>query len=478
MISRQAGSRQCLLDSACPGGERLLRRGLVTNAFVVVSSSSERNATALSLGSAPPTLKAVQRRHGNVPYRSGAVTMFAQQCRPAPQWSHVPYILAAEGTHLDLIREASPERCKAVCEVTAGCNAVRWRWFKNQAECHLKAQCTQPDSVAAQTKSKTPPLKQRPYVTEFKWPCTAEAAFFPSPGLRRTLPPDEPTRLLSFDCAAPPNNASCCAHLRAEVARTPPHAWPDVTALRWPSFYRAPSQLLIRPPARREARGQRRWQGADAQLLCSETPTPRECPLAPLDRVDEAAEAMAQEERAAARGGRRGEGGRRRRHKGRGRSTRVEARAAAAEAAEAPHADTLFVRVARRVAARSFNGKEVVLAVSDGGGLPMFINMVASLAQHGHQHVLLLANEPATCALLRSDAAPACLWSSLLRRYHKRLRVYNVQPSSVQLLWLQRWYYVRRYAGLRLEPLTSGSAAALLRTRFGPRIGTASCWRG
>ena len=70
--------------------------------------------------------------------------------------------------------------------------------------------------------------------------------------------------------------------------------------------------------------------------------------------------------------------------------------------------------------------------------------MVASLARHGHRHVLILANRAATCRRLASAAAPPCLHSSLLRRFTPKLRSYGVRPGSVQLLWLQRWYYMRR----------------------------------
>ena len=203
-ISRQANSRRCLLDTACPGGERLLLR-----------QRSDASARRERPGA---TTRAVQRRYGAVPYSVGAVTMFAVHCRPVPQWHNVPYMLAAEGAHISVEwSESGPERCKQLCEVTASCNAVRWRWWKGRAECHLKAQCTEPGSNAS-NKVSTAPQGKHKFVTDFKWPCVDEVAF-PTPGLRRSLPPDEPTGLLSFDCAAARGgaaapNASGCAYLR------------------------------------------------------------------------------------------------------------------------------------------------------------------------------------------------------------------------------------------------------------------------
>ena len=263
-VSRQANSRQCLLDTACPGGDRLLLR-----------QSSDASARRETPGA---TTRAVQRRYGAVPRSIGAVTMFAAHCRPVPQWHNVPYMLAAEGAHISVEWAPSPERCKQLCEVTASCNAVRWRWWKGRAECHLKAQCTEPGSSAA-SKVSTAPQGKHKFVTDFKWPCVDEVAF-PTPGLRRSLPPDEPTGLLSFDCAAarggaPRSNTSGCFYLRPAVAAAVaarslgptgstsrpgvapgavPGVAPEVTELRWPSFYAAPSTLLIRPRSRRGAR--------------------------------------------------------------------------------------------------------------------------------------------------------------------------------------------------------------------------------
>lgn len=122
---------------------------------------------------------------------------------------HVPYIFESEGAHLSLIYEASSERCKALCEVTAACNAVRWRqktrWL---VECHLKSQCVTP---GRERPTKAPPLHNNPFQTEYKFPCTTEVVAFPQPGIRRSLPPDEPTG------ACPGPTARLAA--RAELSR-------------------------------------------------------------------------------------------------------------------------------------------------------------------------------------------------------------------------------------------------------------------
>ena len=94
-ISRKGDSTPCMLDTACPGGDRLLDRLL----------RLQKADTAPA-----PTIKAVQRRHSDLPLEEGAVTMFATRCRPAPEWHRAPYILKEEGAHLSLRYEASVER--------------------------------------------------------------------------------------------------------------------------------------------------------------------------------------------------------------------------------------------------------------------------------------------------------------------------------------------------------------------------------
>ena len=113
----------------------------------------------------------------------------------------------------------------------------------------------------------------------------------------------------------------------------------------------------------------------------------------------------------------------------------------------------LFDTVARAVAARSFNGREVVVLTSNLEGLPLAINLMANLANFGHQHALMLADHPATCrALASSRSPPACVFSSLLRReYRQTLRMYVSNP--VWILWLQRYMYFLRLIRLGLSPL-------------------------
>ena len=71
-ISRDADSRYCWLDTACPGGDRQLDRFLAPPAPQPPLPS--------------PSIKAVRRRHGTSPYIAGASSMFAVRCRPLPKW--------------------------------------------------------------------------------------------------------------------------------------------------------------------------------------------------------------------------------------------------------------------------------------------------------------------------------------------------------------------------------------------------------
>ena len=103
----------------------------------------------------------------------------------------------------------------------------------------------------------------------------------------------------------------------------------------------------------------------------------------------------------------------------------------------------LFELVANDIAARSFSGKEVVLLTSNIDGLPMSVNLIANLAQFGHQHSLLLADSKATCDRLVSATPPACVWSSMLSgQYPEGVRVYI--HNRIWVLWLQRYAYVHR----------------------------------
>ena len=112
---------------------------------------------------------------------------------------------------------------------------------------------------------------------------------------------------------------------------------------------------------------------------------------------------------------------------------------------------TLFRRVARQVAARSFNGKELILACTDRAGMHIAVNLAANLASVHLHHLLLLGADQDTCPALRRSDPPFCVWSSLLRRHWMRLKQYGV--TKIRLLWLQRYYYVAALISLGINVL-------------------------
>ena len=65
--------------------------------------------------------------------------------------------------------------------------------------------------------------------------------------------------------------------------------------------------------------------------------------------------------------------------------------------------------------------------------------------------MLLLGADRASCRVLRQRSAPACGWSSLLRSHTRRLRDYAV--GQLQLIWLQRWYYLLRLVSAGLNAM-------------------------
>jgi hypothetical protein len=124
---------------------------------------------------------------------------------------------------------------------------------------------------------------------------------------------------------------------------------PDqVTALAWPDYYRPPLRPQIRANSNKSNRTlrqkQRLWYGKDVACVsfsdCSDL--------------------------------------------------NAGARASSWEAS--PLGVSAFDEVVAEVAARSFNGREVVLLTSNMGGLPLVINLVANLAQVSVQptHPVLL----------------------------------------------------------------------------------------
>ena len=352
---------------------------------------------------------------------AGAITMLTRkECRARPTWYKLTYRLPIEGDMLGTIAVESPERCREVCDKVPGCNSfahqimdldfeARTPGFS--ARCYLKGRCAQPTSPEPRldvdpTKAGQLARLRGRFVSHYKWPCTDEAVLYPLPGLRRSLPPDVPSALVSLDCkpGAPSaakggfittGNALPAERVRGfcDSYRVPQ---PTVTEIRYPAFYQPPPKEVIRM-------GQRAaWQGRDVYAPLS----PAELQKLEGLRPGGPPAALREEERSIRR---------------------------------------LFELVAAEVAAKSFNGKEVILLTSNTEGLPLSINLIANLAQFGHHHTLMLAshaNGAAVCHQLTAAAPPPCVWSSLLTEYRNGLKGYVNTP--VWALWLQRYCYMLR----------------------------------
>ena len=352
---------------------------------------------------------------------AGAITMLTRkECRARPTWYKLTYRLPIEGDMLGTIAVESPERCREVCDKVPGCNSfahqvmdldLEARTPGFSARCYLKGRCAQPTSP--ETRLDVDPTKagqlsrlRGRFVSHYKWPCTDESVLYPLPGLRRSLPPDEPSGLVSLDCkpGAPSaakggfittGNALPAERVRGfcDSYRVPQ---PTVTEIRYPSFYQPPPQEVIKM-------GQRAaWQGRDVYAPLS----PAELQQLEGLRPGGPPAALREEERSIRR---------------------------------------LFELVAAEVAAKSFNGKEVILLTSNTEGLPLSINLIANLAQFGHHHTLMLASHAdgaEVCGHLIAAAPPPCVWSSLLTEYRNGLKGYVNTP--VWALWLQRYCYMQR----------------------------------
>ena len=340
-----------------------------------------------------------------------SIAMLAEQCSERPKWQRLAYRLPIEGNMLGTVAAQSAVRCREICDTVPGCNSfARQRAGRSEKDgviCHLKARCAAPGSPETRLDADDAPRESRAklarlrghFVSHYKWPCSSESVEFPLPGLRRSLPPI-PSGLAALDCRGgapssasggfiPGGGSAPYDRIRGycERVRAPR---PVVTQIRWPSFYQLPPGEVIEQPA------QRAWQGADANR--------------PLDG------------RAGGGGGGGGEEG-----------------------------AVLFDAVAREVARKSFNGKEVVLMTSNTDGLPLAVNLIANLAQFGHHHSLLLTDGPATCRQLTSASPPACLHSSLLKDHRRGLSRYV--SNSVWVMWLQRYMYILRMVRLGLNTL-------------------------
>ena len=90
------------------------------------------------------------------------------------------------------------------------------------------------------------------------------------------------------------------------------------------------------------------------------------------------------------------------------------------------HVGPLFAGMAADVAARSFNGKELILVGSNADGLPLALNLLANLAQLNLHHAFMLADKPNTCQMLTHVSRPACVSSGLARQHGTRRARYGV----------------------------------------------------
>lgn len=374
---------------------------------------------------------------------TAVMTTAAQSCRGAPVWRALAGKLKDEGVGLDNIEAPSVDDCKTACERTPGCNYfVVWSQGSQRgpvlARCELRSRCVRPGTPEALGKAgqELSPMARRLKLSAYyMYPCTAEGVFFPSPGVRRTLPPGQLTGLLSMDCLAKqPGTVSTAARpspayvfprgfkeyaREVGLARGRPGSLcapkcgvgcrPVVTDLVWPDYYLvSPRPQIVRPTLRAHRVRQRAWQSLDGNCLlvpdanCTARRGAGQCRRQMLS--------MRSPERSSA--------PRCVRPLLRGDAARRRARAEW----------TVFDQVALDVAARSFNGREIVLLTSNRNGLSLAVNLIANLAQLGHHHALVLANGAATCNALSSHSAPPCIWSSLLQEYPTGLRAYISNP--------------------------------------------------
>lgn len=289
-------------------------------------------------------------------------------------------------------------------------------------------------------KARLPRLRGR-YETHFLWPCTEEEVLYPLPGLRRAPAPYKPVchrqpclaqltwrrrvflfrRRASCSLLLPAGGLShasfrqtALSSIACDLGTGKPKpiqvsGWDpkllrggdlsceivdeglrqlQLHELRWPPYYAAPRTPQLRAPSAEAQALQARWQGADLHA-----PLPDEL-------------------------------------------------AATLKLREPNHPPDYFALAIQELAARSFNGKELILSVSNVDGLPISLNLAANLAKLGYKHLLLLGANKEVCTYLDAADAPACGWSSLLRNRKRRMRDYSVGP--LQLVWLQRWYYLLR----------------------------------
>ena len=423
---------------------------------------------------------------------AGALTMVASRCRSPAKWHMLTYMIPNEGAHISVMFAPNPMECQRVCTLTASCNSFRFR-VRNyirrapEVECHLKTRCVDPQhrDVLHDHNAIRALIEERRlsplWATHFKTQCTGERFFFPTPGVRRS--PLPPTGLLSIDCRdrnlAHRLNVSDPKHAQALTfscgvpigSPRPSPASVTVTALRWPPYYTPAREPVLRQPLRWQ-REQREWQGADVNVDCTRPDfVLMGCGPHKAAAGRRLQDAPRQRGRKRSKPPKRATGASSQKRQGFVRAQQSRARVQFKRASQSsalhetfPVEKTLFARVAQQVAARAFNGKEVILTVSDGGGLPLAVNLAASLAKVKLYHYLILAADESVCPLLTTVDAPACVWSSLLRQYRARLNAYRIR--AFQLMWLQRWYYVRRLLQLGINCMLLDTDVVLYRDPY------------
>ena len=206
----------------------------------------------------------------------GALSLIASSCRPEPKWVTLDYRITkgvGEVLH-DILAPGGVEQCKELCRLTAGCNQVavsRTNGRKMATQCQLMAGCAKDAAGrgAGSLGSKVLGLlktRSSGFYSVYMEPCTAEAAFptdgAPAEGPHRQLLPAQrlPSGLLSMDCRDPaprdparrgrmPGGGAAgkragprCSGL---VGPSAPRR-PTLPELRWPAHYTAARTAFLR----------------------------------------------------------------------------------------------------------------------------------------------------------------------------------------------------------------------------------------
>ena len=116
----------------------------------------------------------------------------------------------------------------------------------------------------------------------------------------------------------------------------------------------------------------------------------------------------------------------------------------------------------RAAEARCSPEKDLVLVTTDMSQLDIATNLLANLADVGVHHYLLLASDAKTCRAVSDKLA--CVWSSLMSKFTKRLR--EAATNSVRTLWLIRQIYIGRLARLGFNPMMLDADVILFTNPF------------